>query len=182
MSTNQNNPATANRFRALIIVLSLAIPALVSFVIMQPQTGKLGTIDVSVLPKFHAILNSLTAISLVTGWYFIRNKNRSAHRLAMLTAFVLSSIFLVSYVVYHYQAAPTRFGGEGLLKGIYYFILLTHIVLAAAIVPLVLFSVYFGLTNQFTRHRRVARWTFPLWLYVAITGVLVYWMISPYYS
>jgi putative membrane protein len=182
MSTNLTNPATEGRFRALIIVLSLAVPALVSFLILQPQTGKLGAIDVSVLPKFHALLNSLTAVALITGYYFIKNGNRGAHRLAMLTAFVLSSIFLVSYVVYHYQAAPTKFGGEGVLKGIYYFILLTHIVLAAAIVPLVLFSVYFGLTNQLSRHKRVSKWTFPLWLYVAITGVLVYWMISPYYS
>jgi putative membrane protein len=100
----------------------------------------------------------------------------------MVTAFVLSSFFLISYVTYHYQAAPTTFGGEGTIKMIYYFILITHIILAAIIVPLVLLSVYFAVSAQYVRHKKVSRWTFPLWLYVAVTGVVVYLMISPYYG
>ena len=100
----------------------------------------------------------------------------------MLTAFVLSSLFLISYVTYHYFGKSTSFGGEGLIRTVYFFILITHIILAAVIVPLVLLTVYFAITGQFRKHNRIARWTFPVWLYVAISGVLVYFMISPYYT
>jgi putative membrane protein len=170
------------RYFLLIAVLSVAVPLLVSFLLFVPQTGKLGDVNVTFLPKLHALLNSLTAIALVVGFSFIRKGNIRYHRFAMVTAIVLSAFFLISYVTYHYQAAPTRFGGEGTIRGIYYFILLTHIVLAAVIVPLVLLSVYFAISNQLARHRRIARWTLPIWLYVAITGVVVYFMISPYYT
>lgn len=165
----------------LIAILSVAVPLLVAFLLFMPQTGKLGNVDVTFLPKLHALLNSLTAISLLTGYYFVKNKNIRGHQFAMVTAFTLSAFFLISYVTYHYQAAPTKFGGEGTLKTIYYVILITHIVLAAVIVPLVLLSVYFAVSDQINRHRKIARWTFPIWLYVAVTGVVVYFMIAPYY-
>ena len=171
-----------NRYFLLIALLSVAVPLLVTFLLFVPQTGKLGDVDVTFLPKLHAMLNSLTAVALVLGFTFIRKGNIRYHRFAMVTAIVLSAFFLISYVTYHYQAPPTRFGGEGTIRGIYYFVLLTHIVLAAVIVPLVLLSVYFAISNQFDRHRRIARWTLPIWLYVAITGVVVYFMISPYYT
>ncbi|GGK67406.1 DUF420 domain-containing protein [Rufibacter glacialis] len=170
------------RYLIIIALLSIIVPLLVAFLMFMPQTGKLGDLNVSFLPKLHAVLNSLTALSLMVGYYQIKRQNPRLHRFAMVTAFVLSSFFLISYVTYHYQAAPTSFGGEGIAKTIYYFILITHIILAAVIVPLVLLSVYFAISGQFTRHRKVSRWTFPLWLYVAITGVAVYLMISPYYS
>ena len=170
------------RYFLLIALLSVAVPLLVTFLLFVPQTGKLGDVDVTFLPKLHAMLNSLTAIALVLGFTFIRKGNIRYHRFAMVTAIVLSAFFLISYVTYHYQAPPTRFGGEGTIRGIYYFVLLTHIVLAAVIVPLVLLSVYFAISDQFDRHRRIARWTLPIWLYVAITGVVVYFMISPYYT
>ena len=170
------------RYFLLIALLSVAVPLLVTFLLFVPQTGKLGDVDVTFLPKLHAMLNSLTAVALVLGFTFIRKGNIRYHRFAMVTAIVLSAFFLISYVTYHYQAPPTRFGGEGTIRGIYYFVLLTHIVLAAVIVPLVLLSVYFAISNQFDRHRRIARWTLPIWLYVAITGVVVYFMISPYYT
>jgi putative membrane protein len=170
------------KYFILIAVLSVAIPVVVALLLFVPQTGKLGDVDVTFLPKLHALLNSLTAIALVLGFRFIKKGNIRYHRFAMVTAIVLSAFFLISYVTYHYQAPPTRFGGEGAIRGIYYFILLTHIVLAAVIVPLVLLSVYFAVSNQIPRHRRIARWTFPIWLYVAITGVVVYFMISPYYT
>lgn len=166
----------------LIAILSVAVPLLVAFLLFMPQTGKLGNVDVTFLPKLHALLNSLTAISLLTGYYFVKNKNIRGHRFAMVTAFTLSAFFLISYVTYHYQAAPTKYGGEGTLKTIYYVILITHIVLAAVIVPLVLLSVYFAVSDQINRHRKIARWTFPIWLYVAVTGVVVYFMIAPYYQ
>lgn len=165
----------------LIAILSVAVPLLVAFLLFMPQTGKLGNVDVTFLPKLHALLNSLTAIALLTGYYFVKNKNIRGHRFAMITAFTLSAFFLISYVTYHFQAAPTKYGGEGTLKTIYYVILITHIVLAAVIVPLVLLSVYFAVSDQVNRHRNISRWTFPLWLYVAVTGVVVYFMIAPYY-
>lgn len=169
------------KYLLLIAVLSVVIPLVVAFLIFIPQTGKLGDTDVTFLPKLHALLNSLTAIALIVGYRYIRKKNIRFHRFAMTTAFVLSAFFLISYVTYHYQAAPTTYGGTGVLRTIYYFVLITHIVLAAVIVPFVLLSIYFAVSNQIARHRRISKWTFPLWLYVAVTGVVVYFMISPYY-
>ncbi|MCJ8165276.1 DUF420 domain-containing protein [Pontibacter sp. E15-1] len=169
------------KFLTLIAVLSVAIPVVVAALFFMPKAGN-GAVDVSFLPAFHAILNSMTAVALVVGYVNIKRQNIRNHRTAMLVAFGLSSIFLVSYVTYHFLGVRTIYGGEGALKFIYYFILLTHIVLAVVIVPLVLLSVYFGISNQLARHRRISRWTFPIWLYVAVTGVLVYLMISPYYT
>jgi putative membrane protein len=170
------------KYLVLIAVLSVAIPLVVAFLLFVPQTGKLGDVDVTFLPKLHALLNSLTAVALLVGYNFIKKGNIRYHRFSMVTAIVLSSFFLISYVTYHYQVAPTSYGGEGPLRTIYYFILITHIVLAAIIVPFVLLSVYFAISNQIERHRRISRWTFPLWLYVAVTGVLVYFLIAPYYT
>ncbi|GAB3202332.1 putative membrane protein [Pontibacter aydingkolensis] len=183
-TVKSNNELISDRDRkylTLIAVLSVAIPLVVAILFFMPKSGD-ASVDVSYLPAFHAILNSCTAISLVVGYYYIKQNNTNAHRAAMLVAFGLSSVFLISYVTYHFLGERTIYGGDGMLKYIYYFILLTHIVLAIIIVPLVLLSVYFGITNQLARHRRISRWTFPIWLYVAITGVLVYLLISPYYT
>ncbi|MDX5348270.1 MAG: DUF420 domain-containing protein [Hymenobacteraceae bacterium] len=180
MNTSQVK-SNDTKYLVVIAILSVLIPVAVAFLLFMPQTGKLGDVDVSFLPKLHAVLNSLTAIALVAGYFFIKSNNRRYHKFAMVTAVVVSSFFLVSYVTYHFQAAPTAYGGDGPLRTIYYFVLLTHIVLAAVIVPLVLLSVYFAYSQQYAKHRRISRWTFPLWLYVAVTGVLVYILISPYY-
>jgi putative membrane protein len=147
---------------------------------LKPPQVEVG-FDLHILPAFHAALNFTTAVMLLTGYVFIRRGQRKVHQYAMMTAFVLSSVFLISYVTYHTFTEPTRFGGEGILKGIYYFILITHIILATAVLPMVLFSLTYGLQSRFDKHRRVAKWTFPIWLYVAISGVLVYLLISPYY-
>ncbi|WP_026463108.1 DUF420 domain-containing protein [Adhaeribacter aquaticus] len=171
-----------SKYLILIAILSVAVPLLVALLLFVPQTGKLGDVDVTFLPKLHALLNSLTAIALLVGYNYIKKGNVRFHRFSMVTAFVLSSFFLISYVTYHYQASPTSYGGEGIIKTIYYFILITHIVLAAVIVPFVLLSVYYGWTNQIVKHKRISNWTFPLWLYVAVTGVIVYFMIAPYYT
>lgn len=184
MNTVKENSLTTQkdrRFLTLIAVLSVLIPVVVALLFFMPKSGE-SNVDVSYLPGFHACINSLTAITLVVGFVNVKRGNTKAHRAAMLFAFGLSAIFLVSYVTYHFLGQRTIYGGEGLLKYIYYFILLTHIVLAIAIVPLVLLSVYFGITNQLKRHRRISKWTFPIWLYVAVTGVLVYLLISPYYT
>jgi putative membrane protein len=170
--------AFVKRAILLVSVLILSVVTLLFFI--NPSEVDLG-IDLKIFPKFHAFLNSLTAICLVVALYFIKNKNIAAHKFSMITAFVLSSVFLVSYVFYHSISSPTVYGGEGAMKAVYYFILLTHIVLAAVVLPFILFTFYRALNAQFEQHKKIARWTFPVWLYVAITGVLVYFLISPYY-
>lgn len=182
-TVNQNSPAASSdkKYLVLIAILSVAIPVVVAMLFFMPKEGS-KSVDVSFLPTLHAILNSMTAIALVIGYFNIKRGNIKVHRAAMVTAFGLSAIFLVSYVTYHFLGERTIYGGDGLLKLFYYFVLLTHIVLAVVIVPLVLLSVYFAITEQFVRHRRISRWTFPIWLYVAVTGVLVYLLISPYYT
>lgn len=175
-------PAADRRFLTVIAVLSVVIPAVVALLLYVPQTGKLGAVDVRFIPKVNAVLNSLTALCLAAGFYFIRQQNVRVHRALMLTAFVLSSCFLVLYVLYHFQAPSTHFGGTGWIRPIYFFLLLSHILLAVTVVPLALTALYFALSNQIPRHRRVVRWTLPVWLYVSVTGVIVYLLISPYYA
>jgi len=165
-----------------ITIVSIAIPVVVLVLFyLKPPSLHLG-FNLRILPAFHASLNFTTALALITGYYFIRKRKILAHKLCMLTAFSLSVIFLLSYVFYHTMTEPTRFGGEGLIKGIYYFTLLTHIILAVVIVPMVLITISRGLQSRFDAHKKISRWTLPIWLYVAITGVLVYLMISPYYT
>lgn len=182
-TVNQNSPAVSRdrKYLVLIAILSVAIPVVVAMLFFMPKEGS-KSVDVSFLPTLHAILNSLTAVALIIGYVNIKRGNIRIHRVSMVTAFSLSAIFLVSYVTYHFLGERTIYGGDGFLKMFYYFVLLTHIVLAVVIVPLVLLSVYFAITEQFVRHRRISRWTFPIWLYVAVTGVLVYLLISPYYT
>jgi putative membrane protein len=177
---NNTTDTTNNRYLALIAILSVIVPVVVALLFFMPKAGG-SKVDVSFLPPFYASINFLTAVVLVIGYVNIRKGNVKVHRASMLTAFGLSVIFLVSYVTYHFLGERTLYGGDGILKYVYYFILLTHIVLSVVIVPLVLLSVYFGISNQLARHRRISRWTFPIWLYVAVTGVLVYILISPYY-
>ncbi|PJJ47982.1 DUF420 domain-containing protein [Hymenobacter chitinivorans] len=177
------NPAGSNaRIKALMIILGVAIPVVVAILHFFSKSFHIAGAQVKFLPAVNAVLNSLTAVCLLLGFYFIRQKQVLRHRAMMGTAFGLGALFLVSYVVYHSQVESTKFGGEGLIRGVYYFILLSHILLAAVTVGLVLFTLYFALTEQFAKHRRIARWTFPIWLYVSITGVIVYFMISPYYT
>ena len=174
----QNNN---KRVALLIAGLSVAIPIVVALLMILPQNSRPEGVDVSFLPTFHAILNSLTALALLAGFAMVKRGNVKGHRLAMGSAFLLSGVFLSSYVIYHTYAPSTPYGGEGLMRTVYFTILISHILLAMVIVPMVLFSVFYGLTNQIVKHKRLSRFTFPVWLYVAITGVLVYVMISPYY-
>ena len=134
-------------------------------------------IPVSSLPGLNAALNSASAVLLAAGYLFIRNKKIVAHRLCMLSAFAASSLFLISYLVYHYQVGSVAFKGQGLIRVVYFTILISHTILAATIVPLVLVTLSRALKGSFERHKRIARWTLPLWLYVSITGVIVYWML-----
>jgi uncharacterized membrane protein YozB (DUF420 family) len=133
------------------------------------------------LPTLNAFLNATSALCIIAGYWFIRRKRQDAHRICMLTALGASTAFLASYLYYHYQVGSVAFQGRGWIRPVYFTILLTHTVLAAAIVPLVLITVTRALRGQFDRHRRIARWTFPLWLYVSITGVIIYLLLYHLY-
>ena len=129
------------------------------------------------LPAINATLNGTSAVFLLTGYFMIRNGKVLAHKTCMLIAFVCSSVFLCGYLYYHFTIGLVRFGGDGWIRPVYFTILTTHTILAVVIVPLVIIALYRALTNQFVRHRAIARWTFPLWLYVSVTGVIVYWLL-----
>jgi putative membrane protein len=134
------------------------------------------------LPSLNALINATCSVLLLISLYFIRRKNITLHRKLNITTFILSSIFLLSYITYHYLAEEATFPRDNSMRPVYLIILISHIILAALVLPLVLISFYYGLTNQVKKHRRITRWTFPIWLYVTVTGVIVYLMISPYYK
>ncbi|AST93822.1 DUF420 domain-containing protein [Sutcliffiella cohnii] len=164
-----------------VIGLSIAINALVVILFFLPEQEQFANRDLTVLPMMNAIFNSFTFLFLIGALVAIKNKNITIHRRFIYAAFTTTALFLVTYVTYHALTESTPFGGEGIIRSIYFFILLTHIVLAAIIVPLALFSFAYGITMQKEKHRKISRWTMPIWLYVSLTGVLVYLMISPYY-
>ena len=137
--------------------------------------------SISDLPTLNAILNSISAILLTIGYVFIKQKNREAHRRCMLGAFTTSTLFLISYLVYHSKVGSVGFQGQGAIRPVYFAILLTHTVLAMVIVPLVFVTFARALKGNFDRHRRIARWTLPIWLYVSVTGVVVYLMLYHLY-
>lgn len=134
------------------------------------------------LPKLNAIINGTCSVLLLVSLYFIKNKNIGMHKRINMLTFLLSSVFLVSYILFHYFVKETTFGGTGIMRPIYYSILISHIILAAAVLPLVLLSFNNGLKLEVEKHRKLVRWTFPIWLYVTVTGVVVYLMIAPYYT
>ena len=140
-----------------------------------PPTPQL--IPVTSLPHLNALLNSASAILLLTGYYFIRQRNIAAHRRCMLAALGSSGLFLISYLIYHFSVGSVRFQGTGWIRPVYFAVLVSHTVLATAIVPLVLLTVVRAWRERFDKHRAIARWTLPLWLYVSATGVAVYWML-----
>ena len=166
------------KYTRLIWILSIVIPIAVAalFGIRIPGVERLGF-----LPPVYAGINALTALVLVTAVFQIKKGNRKKHETLMKFAIFLSVLFLVFYVVYHMTSDSTKFGGEGFIKYVYYFILASHIFLSILVIPFVLFTYLRGISGQFEEHKKIARYTFPLWLYVAVTGVIVYFMISPYY-
>ena len=166
-----------NFWLKIIYILSAVLSLAVAFLILGPRPeGIEGSIDVSSLPYVNALLNLITTILLIIGYVLIRQKKREKHRSVMLSAFFTSALFLVSYVVYHwFKSGPKLYTGD--FGAIYYFILITHIFLAMIIIPLALFTLYRGWFSQLKRHRKIARVTLPIWLYVSITGVIIYWML-----
>jgi len=168
------------KYERVINILAIAIPIAVAALLGIRQKVELGTWT-KVLPHVIGVINTLTAAFLIAGFYFIKRKNVAAHRQAMTGAFLLGAVFLVCYILYHISNESTKFGGEGLLRPIYYFLLISHITLSIVVVWFVLRAVYFGYTNQIPLHRKAVKWALPIWLYVSISGVVVYLMISPYY-
>jgi putative membrane protein len=138
--------------------------------------------DVHIFAAINAVINSVIAVLLIAALWAVKAKKYLLHKQMMMTALLLSVLFLVSYIAHHLLAGDTKFGGEGALRTIYYIILVTHIFLAAIILPFILFTAYRALTAEYATHKKLAKYTWPLWLYVAITGPVVYWMISPYYQ
>ena len=170
-------------FVPLIISLSIIVPIVVALLMLFPDVFHIESesIDFSSLPFFHAILNGSTSVLLFTGFILIKNKKTNLHKISMLSAFVLSSVFLLSYVTSKLTNAPVPFWGEGFIRYIYFFILISHIILSVLVLPLALFSIYRGMTGEIEKHKSIVKYTFPVWMYVAITGVLVYILMSPYY-
>lgn len=170
-------PRTETFWLRIIYIFSAVIVAAVAFLFFGPRpAGMDGTLDVSGLPQVNASLNFLTALLLITGYILIRRKKREAHKKVMLTCFGLSSAFLVSYVIYHwFKSGPKEYLGS--VPEVYFFILFTHIALAVIIIPLALTTLYRGWTNQLVKHRKIAKITLPIWLYVSTTGVLIYVML-----
>ena len=133
--------------------------------------------EVTDLPALNACLNSISTVLLGAGYYFIRRREIARHRMSMIAAFVCSCLFLTSYLIYHYHVGSIPFTGQGWIRPVYFTILITHIVLAATIPPLALITLYRAWCGQFDRHKRIARWTWPLWMYVSVTGVVIYVML-----
>jgi putative membrane protein len=164
--------------KRLIIAVSIIIPLVVASLFRVKISGY----DFSFLPPIYASINGLTALLLIAAFVCIKNGKREIHEALMKICIALSSAFLLMYVLYHMTSESTPYGGEGAVRYVYFFILISHIALSIAVIPMVLFTFVKALYGDFKRHRVLAKYTFPVWLYVAVTGVIVYLMISPYYN
>jgi putative membrane protein len=176
------NKTLEQKYNKWIVLLSIVIPVAVA-VLFKVKLKDFGfdVTPLSFLPPIYATVNGITAILLIAAVMAIKNGNRKRHELLMKLAIGCSIAFLLMYVAYHMTADSTKYGGEGILKYVYFFILITHIFLSIVVIPLVLITYVRALSNKFDKHKKIAKITFPIWLYVAVTGVIVYLMISPYY-
>ena len=167
------------KYKLWVNIISIAIPVVVAllFGIKLPNIEPL-----TFLPPIYAAINGITAILLIAALYSIKNKKIKQHELLMKSSIFLSLVFLVMYILYHMTTDPTPYGGEGIIRNVYFFILISHITLSIFIVPMVLITYVRAISKMFDKHKKIARITFPIWLYIAVTGVIVYLMISPYYT
>lgn len=177
---------TNSRAKIIIALISVVVVGLVTvmhygFGVKEWFDASFPTFDKHILPMFNAIFNSLVFVSLLFALRAIKSKNIEQHRKLIYLACTLSTLFLLNYVFYHLISTSTKYGGEGAMRAVYFFILLTHVFLAALSFPFILYTAFLGQTMQKDIHRKIAKIVFPIWLYVAITGVVVYVMISPYY-
>ena len=175
-----NKTKSKLKYRGLIILISVLIPAVVVVVLMFVRIESIPPL--TFLPPIYATINGLTAVLLILAYRSILNKNIKRHELLMKISIGLSVVFLVMYVLYHMTTNTTAFGGEGVIKYIYFFILITHITLSVFVILMVLVTYVRAISGMFDEHKKIARITFPIWLYIAVTGVIVYLMISPYYN
>ena len=170
------------KFSKFIVLVSVLIPVVVALLFsVKLKDFGYNVQPLSFLPPIYATINGITAVVLVAGVLAIKNGKRKLHERLMTSAIALSVAFLVMYVAYHMTSDSTKFGGEGMIRNVYFFILISHIILSIAVIPLVLITYVRALAERFDRHKKIAKITFPIWLYVAVTGVVVYLMISPYY-
>ncbi len=169
------------KVKTWIVAISVIIPLAVAVLLFMPTKVDVGSDWVYFLPHLNAVINSASTLALILGLIFIKKKNIAFHKASMSVAFVLGAIFLVSYVIYHGAAESTTFGGEGPIRTVYYALLLTHIAFAAIALFPILFAYYYGYTDQRQKHKKLVKFAYPIWIYVTITGVIVYLMISPYY-
>ena len=163
--------------RWVIIGLSLFVVTAVALVILVFEAAARGEARASILPAINALLNGTSAVLLSVGYLCIRRRKITAHKTCMVTAFVVSSLFLVTYLTHHYQVGSVLFPGQGWLRLVYFSLLIPHVTLAALVVPLALTTIHLGWKSRFDKHVRIARWTLPTWLYVSVSGVIVYWML-----
>lgn len=181
-----NNVAEDKKVLNFIYIVSAVIPVAVGLLMIMPSEWKvdLGLTEnasVSSLPLIHAVLNGLTFVFLLLALFAIKNKKITIHKTFMITALVLSSIFLISYVIYHTTHPSAKFLGEGSVRYVYFFILISHIILSVPVIPLALLSIWRGWTNDIEKHKKITKFSLPIWLYVSLTGVLVYLFMQPYY-
>jgi putative membrane protein len=168
---------SAKKYNKWIVVLSIAIPLVVAILFGVKIDAQLPIF----LPPVYATINAITSLVLIAAVWAVKKGKLQLHEKLMKTAIVFSAVFLILYVAYHMTSESTKFGGEGTIKIFYYAILISHIVLSIVVIPFVLITFVRGITNQVTLHKKIAKFTFPLWLYVTISGVMVYLLISPYY-
>ena len=174
--TVESSPS--KKYNVYIVILSIAIPILVALMFSVKLDVQLPIF----LPPIYATINAITGVLLIIAVWAIKNKKKLLHERLMKTAILCSVVFLMMYLAYHMTSDSTKFGGEGTIKYIYLFILLTHILLSIVVIPFVLLTYVRAITNDFEKHKKIAKITFPLWLYVAVSGVVIYVLISPYYS
>ncbi|MDX5583564.1 MAG: DUF420 domain-containing protein [Aureibaculum sp.] len=174
--TVESSPS--KKYNVYIVILSIAIPILVALMFSVKLDVQLPIF----LPPIYATINAITGVLLIIAVWAIKNNKRLLHERLMKTAILCSVVFLMMYLAYHMTSDSTKFGGEGAIKYIYLFILLTHILLSIVVIPFVLLTYVKAITNDFEKHKKIAKITFPLWMYVAVSGVVVYLLISPYYS
>lgn len=171
------------KFKNPIIIVSILIPVAVALLFsVRLKDFGVNVTPLSFLPPVYATINGITATLLIAAVIAIKNGKRQLHQRLMTISIVCSVVFLVMYVAYHMTADATKFGGVGMIRYVYFFLLISHIILSISIIPLVLFTYVRALSKQFDKHKKLAKITFPLWLYVAVTGVIVYLMIAPYYA
>ncbi len=176
------NRAAEKKYNKWIVILSIAIPVIVG-ALFGVNLRDLGfdVAPLTFLPPIYATINGFTALLLIVAFWAIKNKNVALHKTLMTTAIGCSIVFLLMYIAYHMTSDSTSYGGQGVMRYVYFFVLISHILLSIIIIPFVLITYVRAITNNIERHKKIARITFPIWLYVALSGVFVYIMISPYY-